>query len=87
MLNILQRTASQVAALDIGYKPGVGKLLEAGPKVVYLLGADSGVVTRESLPKDAVVIYQGWSHRIFYKYKYRVFQNCCLSTHIILLNN
>ncbi|XP_030025978.2 LOW QUALITY PROTEIN: NADH-ubiquinone oxidoreductase 75 kDa subunit, mitochondrial [Manduca sexta] len=59
VLNVLQRTASQVAALDIGYKPGVGKVLEAGPKVVYLLGADAGVVTRESLPKDAVVIYQG----------------------------
>ncbi|XP_026321244.1 NADH-ubiquinone oxidoreductase 75 kDa subunit, mitochondrial [Hyposmocoma kahamanoa] len=59
VLNILQRTASQVAALDIGYKPGVGKLLQAGPKVVYLLGADSGVVTRESLPKDTIVIYQG----------------------------
>ncbi|CAG4960157.1 unnamed protein product [Parnassius apollo] len=59
VLNVLQRTASQVAALDIGYKPGVGALLSAGPQVVYLLGADSGVVTRESLPKDAVVIYQG----------------------------
>ncbi|KAI8439612.1 hypothetical protein MSG28_013338 [Choristoneura fumiferana] len=59
VLNVLQRTASQVAALDIGYQPGVGKALEAGPKVVYLLGADGGVITRENLPKDAVVIYQG----------------------------
>lgn len=59
VLNILQRTASQVAALDIGYKPGVAKALQSGPKVVYLLGADSGVVSREQLPKDATVIYQG----------------------------
>ncbi|XP_072944690.1 NADH-ubiquinone oxidoreductase 75 kDa subunit, mitochondrial [Epargyreus clarus] len=59
VLNVLQRTASQVAALDIGYKAGLGEALAAGPKVVYLLGADAGVVTREALPKDAVVIYQG----------------------------
>ncbi|XP_061719332.1 NADH-ubiquinone oxidoreductase 75 kDa subunit, mitochondrial [Cydia pomonella] len=59
VLNVLQRTASQVAALDIGYQPGVDAALAAGPKVVYLLGADAGVVTREKLPKDAVVIYQG----------------------------
>lgn len=59
VLNVLQRTASQVAALDLGYRPGVGKVLQEGPQVVYLLGADSGVVTREQLPKDAVVIYQG----------------------------
>lgn len=48
-----------MAALDIGYKPGVGPVLQDGPKVVYLLGADSGVVSRDQLPKDAVVIYQG----------------------------
>lgn len=59
VLNVLQRTASQVAALDIGYKPGVGQHLQDGPKVVYLLGADAGVVTREALPKDCFVIYQG----------------------------
>lgn len=59
VLNVLQRTASQVAALDIGYQPGVGKALADGPQVVYLLGADSGVVSRDQLPKGAVVIYQG----------------------------
>lgn len=56
---MLQRTASQTAALDIGYQPGVGKALQDGPQVVYLLGADSGVISRDQLPKDAVVIYQG----------------------------
>ncbi|XP_061379204.1 NADH-ubiquinone oxidoreductase 75 kDa subunit, mitochondrial [Danaus plexippus] len=59
VLNVLQRTASQVAAMDLGYKPGVGEMLQEGPKVVFLLGADAGVVTREALPKDCVVIYQG----------------------------
>ncbi|KAJ8715184.1 hypothetical protein PYW08_005165 [Mythimna loreyi] len=59
VLNVLQRTASQVAALDIGYQPGVGKVLQDGPQVVYLLGADSGVVSRDQLPKGATVIYQG----------------------------
>ncbi|KAL4711515.1 hypothetical protein ACJJTC_000531 [Scirpophaga incertulas] len=59
VLNVLQRTTGQVAALDIGYKPGVGPVLASGPKLVYLLGADAGVVTREALPKDVTVIYQG----------------------------
>ncbi|KAI5638440.1 molybdopterin oxidoreductase domain-containing protein [Phthorimaea operculella] len=58
VLNVLQRTASQVAALDIGYKPGVGEALKQA-KLVYLLGADAGLVKREDLPKDCVVIYQG----------------------------
>ncbi|XP_045500649.1 NADH-ubiquinone oxidoreductase 75 kDa subunit, mitochondrial [Colias croceus] len=58
VLNVLQRTASQVAALDMGYKPGVGSLLKDA-RVVFLLGADAGVVNRDVLPKDCVVIYQG----------------------------
>ncbi|VVC87237.1 unnamed protein product [Leptidea sinapis] len=59
VLNVLQRNASQVAALDMGYKPGVTADALKNAKVVYLLGADGGQVTRESLPKDCVVIYQG----------------------------
>ncbi|XP_041981795.1 NADH-ubiquinone oxidoreductase 75 kDa subunit, mitochondrial [Aricia agestis] len=58
VLNVLQRTASAVAALDVGYRAGVGASLKDA-RVVYLLGADSGVVTRDQLPKDCVVIYQG----------------------------
>jgi len=57
MMNVLQQTASQVAALDVGYKAGLDKL--GAPKVVYMMGADSGKVTRESLPADAFVVYQG----------------------------
>ncbi|XP_063069423.1 NADH-ubiquinone oxidoreductase 75 kDa subunit, mitochondrial-like [Engraulis encrasicolus] len=59
VLNVLHRTASQVAALDLGYKPGVEAIRQIPPKVVFLLGADAGCVTRESLPKDCFIIYQG----------------------------
>lgn len=55
-LNILQKVAGQVGALDIGYKTALPK---TSPKVVYLLGADNGCVSRESLGPDTTVIYQG----------------------------
>merc|ERR1740131_24604 len=42
VLNVLHRVASQVAALDLGYKPGVDAVREAKPKVLWLLGADAG---------------------------------------------
>ncbi|KAL9966387.1 hypothetical protein ACROYT_G024449 [Oculina patagonica] len=58
VLNVLHRVASQVAALDIGYKPGVDKMTEK-PKLLFLLGADAGHVKRENLPKDCFVVYQG----------------------------
>ncbi|OCT61350.1 NADH-ubiquinone oxidoreductase 75 kDa subunit, mitochondrial isoform X2 [Xenopus laevis] len=59
VLNILQRFASQVAALDIGYKPGVDAIRKNPPKVLFLLGADAGCITRQDLPKDCFIIYQG----------------------------
>jgi len=59
VLNVLNRVASQVAALDLGYKPGVAEVRQTKPKVLWLLGADAGAVTREDLPKDCFVIYQG----------------------------
>ena len=49
----------QVAALDIGYKAGAASIKEQKPDVLFLLGADAGVITREDLPKDCFVIYQG----------------------------
>lgn len=58
-MNILHRVASQVAALDLGYKLGVADIRNAPAKVLYLLGADEGTITRADLPKDAFVIYQG----------------------------
>ncbi|XP_059048656.1 NADH-ubiquinone oxidoreductase 75 kDa subunit, mitochondrial isoform X2 [Achroia grisella] len=59
VLNVLQRSAGAVAALDLGYRAGAAAALQAAPRVVFLLGADSGVVRRDRLPKDAFVIYQG----------------------------
>ncbi|CAD5125050.1 DgyrCDS13293 [Dimorphilus gyrociliatus] len=59
VLNVLQRVASQVAALDIGYRPGVENVRNNKPKVLFLLHADNETVRREDLGKDCVVIYQG----------------------------
>ncbi|NXP61275.1 NDUS1 oxidoreductase, partial [Chloropsis cyanopogon] len=59
VLNILHRVASQVAALDLGFKPGVEAIRKNSPKVLYLLGADSGCITRQDLPKYCFIIYQG----------------------------
>merc|ERR1719266_2488964 len=59
ILNVLNRVASQVAALDLGYKPGVAEVRQAKPKVLWMLGADSGAISREDLPSDCFVIYQG----------------------------
>ena len=55
------QVAAQVAALDIGYKAGIDAIRQSPPKVLYLLGADAGVVSRENLPKDCFIIYQGIS--------------------------
>jgi len=59
VLNVLHRVASQVAALDLGYRAGVSEAREAKPSVLWLLGADAESVTRDDLPKDCFVIYQG----------------------------
>ncbi|XP_048341354.1 NADH-ubiquinone oxidoreductase 75 kDa subunit, mitochondrial [Sphaerodactylus townsendi] len=59
VLNILHRVASQVAALDLGYKPGVDAIRKNPPKVLYLLGADAGCISRQDLPKNCFIIYQG----------------------------
>ena len=56
---LLLQVASQVAALDLGYKAGVDYIRENPPKVLFLLGADEGAVTRDSLPKDCFIVYQG----------------------------
>lgn len=59
VLNVLQRVASQVAALDLGYQAGVDHIRETKPKVLFLLGADEGTITRQDLPKDCFIVYQG----------------------------
>lgn len=53
------RVASQVAALDLGYKPGVEAIRKNPPKVLFLVGADADCITRQDLPKDSFIIYQG----------------------------
>ncbi len=58
VLNVLHRVASQVAALDLGWKAGAADLRAANPRVVWLLGADAGAITRADLPADCFVIYQ-----------------------------
>ena len=56
---MVSRVASQVAALDLGYKAGVDAIRNNPPKILFLLGADAGCITRADLPKDSLVIYQG----------------------------
>uniref|UniRef100_A0A1B0AHV7 NADH-ubiquinone oxidoreductase 75 kDa subunit, mitochondrial n=1 Tax=Glossina pallidipes TaxID=7398 RepID=A0A1B0AHV7_GLOPL len=58
-LNVLQSNAAQTGAYDIGYQAGYQALLKAQPKVLFLLGADAGKITREQLPKDCFVVYIG----------------------------
>lgn len=64
VLNILHKVASQVAALDIGYTPGIDKIRNGNLKVLFLIGADAGCIEKSDLPKDCFVIYQG---RLSYK--------------------
>lgn len=59
VLNVLQRTASQGAALDLGYRPGPDSARQAKPSLLYLLGADEGAVTRQDLPANCFIVYQG----------------------------
>lgn len=59
VLNVLHRVASQVAALDVGYKPGVQYIRDNPPKVLYMLGADEGAITKNDIPSDCFIIYQG----------------------------
>ncbi|KAM6945587.1 NADH-ubiquinone oxidoreductase 75 kDa subunit, mitochondrial isoform 1-T2 [Aplochiton taeniatus] len=59
VLNVLHRVASQVAALDLGYKAGVDAIRKHPPKLLFLLGADAACITRADLPPDSLIIYQG----------------------------
>eukprot|EP00116_Pleurobrachia_bachei_P004349 sb/3464611/ len=56
-LNVLQRTAGQVAAMDLGYHPGMKSLADV--RLLFLLGADSAPISRDSLHPDCVVVYIG----------------------------
>lgn len=66
VLNVLHKVASQVAALDLGYKPGVEAIRNMDVKVLFLLGADENVISREDLPRDCFVVYQGINFVFFF---------------------
>lgn len=55
--------ASFVGASDVGYDSNITETLKAinsaKSPFVYMLNADSGVVNRDNLPKDAFIVYQG----------------------------
>ncbi|XP_014672081.1 PREDICTED: NADH-ubiquinone oxidoreductase 75 kDa subunit, mitochondrial-like [Priapulus caudatus] len=59
VFNVLHRVASQVGALDLGYTPGAAAIRARQPKLLLMLGADEGAVTRTDLPADCFVVYQG----------------------------
>jgi len=48
-----------VAALDLGYKAGVQHIRDNPPRILFLLGADEQAITRQELPKDCFIVYQG----------------------------
>lgn len=59
VLSVLQRVASQAAALDLGYKPGADAARTGGARALVLLGADEGAVERSQLADNAAIIYIG----------------------------
>lgn len=48
-----------MAALDVGYNPGVEHIRQNPPKFLYLLDADEECISRADLPTDCFVVYQG----------------------------
>jgi len=61
---VVAQVASQVAALDLGYTAGVESIRENPPKFLFMLGADEQAVTREDLPKDCFIVYQGMCRKL-----------------------
>uniref|UniRef100_A0AC35FZD4 NADH-ubiquinone oxidoreductase 75 kDa subunit, mitochondrial n=1 Tax=Panagrolaimus sp. PS1159 TaxID=55785 RepID=A0AC35FZD4_9BILA len=60
VLNILQRNAGQVAALDLGYKPmSEFEKNKKNIKFVYLIGADEHNLKRSDFGDDVFIVYQG----------------------------
>lgn len=57
--NLLHRVASQVAALDMGYKSSPHDIEKLEPKFLFLMGADESDISRDQLPKDCFIVYQG----------------------------
>ena len=59
VFNVLQTTAGQTGALDVGYFPGVEAAIKSQSKVLILLGADAGKIRREDLSQNCYIVYQG----------------------------
>lgn len=57
--NVLHRSAGLVGALDVGYTDSLQEVLDSKPKLLFLLGADGGQITRDQLPSDCFVVSQG----------------------------
>ena len=55
--NVLQRSAARAGAYEVGFTTPSPEVSQTKPKMIYLLGADE--ITKQDLPKDAFVIYQG----------------------------
>lgn len=60
VLNVLHRWASQVAALDLGYKTGLDAIKSVKPKFLYNLGADESSIDRSQMNQsESFIVYQG----------------------------
>ncbi|XP_022666131.1 NADH-ubiquinone oxidoreductase 75 kDa subunit, mitochondrial-like isoform X2 [Varroa destructor] len=59
VFNVLHRVASQVAALDLGYRAGIKDILSQKPVLLYMFGADEGMIARKDLPSGCFIVYQG----------------------------
>ena len=61
IINVLHRSAGQVAAFDIGFRPFNDYTSEAKKqtKFLYLLGADDQPISREQFADNVFIVYQG----------------------------
>lgn len=59
VFNVLHRYASQVAALDLGYTSDIEIIKQNKPKILFLLGADRNLITRQYLAPDSFIVYIG----------------------------
>lgn len=59
VFNVLHRNASQVAALDLGYTSDIEIIKQNKPKILFLLGADRNLITRQHLAPDSFIVYIG----------------------------
>lgn len=57
-----------MGALDVGYTSTLQEAIASKPKLLFLVGADSGKITRDQLPSDTFVVYQG-----------KIFNRCIVS--------